>query len=97
MTKSGGNCAWLSAWAGSTGRNSTPAIPKDDPQNAKVALEGAREGIVLLKNEGNLLPLDPAKVKKIVGAGPKRRSRRHRRGGERIREAVSFGEHAGGA
>jgi beta-glucosidase len=45
------------------------SIPRDDPQNAKVALAGAREGIVLLKNAGNLLPLDPAKVRKIVVIG----------------------------
>ncbi len=46
------------------------SIPKDDPQNAAVALDGAREGIVLLKNEGNLLPLDHAKVKKLAVLGP---------------------------
>jgi beta-glucosidase len=45
------------------------SIPKDDPQNAAVALEGAREGIALLKNEGNLLPLDPAKLKSIAVLG----------------------------
>ena len=46
-----------------------PSIPKDDPENAKVALGEAREGIVLLKNEQNLLPLDRTKVKKIVLLG----------------------------
>ena len=45
------------------------SIPKDDPQSAAVALEGARQGIVLLKNQDSLLPLDPAKVKKIVLLG----------------------------
>ena len=34
------------------------------------ALQGAREGIVLLKNQGSLLPLDPAKVKTIAVIGP---------------------------
>jgi beta-glucosidase len=45
------------------------SIPRDDPQNDQVALDGAREGIVLLKNKGNLLPLDPMKVRKIVVMG----------------------------
>jgi beta-glucosidase len=35
-----------------------------------VALEGARESITLLKNEGKLLPLDPAKMKTIAVIGP---------------------------
>jgi beta-glucosidase len=35
-----------------------------------VALEGALESITLLKNEGNLLPLDGAKVKNIAIIGP---------------------------
>ena len=35
-----------------------------------VALEGALESITLLKNEGNLLPLDPAKIKSIAIIGP---------------------------
>ena len=35
-----------------------------------VALAGARESITLLKNEGHLLPLDPAKVKTIAVLGP---------------------------
>lgn len=46
-----------------------PTIAKDDPQSAAVALEAAREGVVLLKNEGGLLPLDRATVKKIVVLG----------------------------
>jgi beta-glucosidase len=45
------------------------SIPRDDPQNDQVALNGAREGIVLLKNQGNLLPLDRSKTKKIVILG----------------------------
>ncbi|GBH10391.1 Periplasmic beta-glucosidase and related glycosidases [Pseudomonas syringae pv. actinidiae] len=35
----------------------------------KVALNAAREGIVLLKNQGDLLPLDKQKVKKIAVVG----------------------------
>lgn len=35
-----------------------------------VALQGALESITLLKNDGHLLPLDPAKVKSIAVIGP---------------------------
>jgi len=35
-----------------------------------VALQGALESITLLKNQGNLLPLDPAKIKSIAIIGP---------------------------
>jgi beta-glucosidase len=35
-----------------------------------IALQGALESITLLKNEGNLLPLDPAKIKNIAIIGP---------------------------
>lgn len=35
-----------------------------------VALQGALESITLLKNEGHLLPLDPAKIKTIAIVGP---------------------------
>ncbi len=47
------------------------SIPRDNPDNDAVALAVAREGIVLLKNEGSLLPLDRSKVHNIVliGAG----------------------------
>ena len=42
----------------------------DTPEQQKVAREGATEGIVLLKNEGSLLPLDPAKIHSIAVIGP---------------------------
>ena len=35
------------------------SIPRYNQQGRLAALQGAREGIVLLKNQGNLLPLDP--------------------------------------
>jgi beta-glucosidase len=39
-------------------------------EHAQVALETARQGIVLLKNEQNLLPLDSSKARKLVVIGP---------------------------
>jgi len=47
-----------------------PAIPLLDQNSRTVALEAARSGVVLLKNSGNLLPLDKSKVKKIAVIGP---------------------------
>jgi beta-glucosidase len=52
-------------------RDQTDAsIPADDPQNAAVAQKVASEGIVLLRNAGSILPLDRAKVKRLVVMGP---------------------------
>ena len=45
------------------------SIPKDDPSSDAVALQGARESVTLLKNTGNLLPLDQSKVSKVVVLG----------------------------
>jgi beta-glucosidase len=42
----------------------------DTPEQRAIALKGATEGIVLLKNNGNLLPLDPAIIKSIAVIGP---------------------------
>ncbi len=39
-------------------------------ENREIALQGARESITLLKNEGNLLPLDPKKLKSVAVIGP---------------------------
>lgn len=39
-------------------------------QHCKTALDIAREGIVLLKNEDNALPLNPKKVKNVLVTGP---------------------------
>ena len=41
-----------------------------DPANNAVALEGAREGAVLLKNDGNILPLNKSAIKTILVVGP---------------------------
>ncbi|MCX4331430.1 MAG: glycoside hydrolase family 3 C-terminal domain-containing protein [Muribaculaceae bacterium] len=46
-----------------------PSIAMDNPDGAAAALELAREGIVLLKNEGDLLPVKPS-VKRIAVIGP---------------------------
>ena len=46
------------------------SIPENDPESGKAALAIAEEGIVLLKNEKNLLPLDRAKIKSIAVLGP---------------------------
>ncbi len=40
------------------------------PDARQVALESARGGMVLLKNQGDLLPLDRAKVKSVAIIGP---------------------------
>jgi beta-glucosidase len=47
-----------------------PGIPRYSETDRRVALQGAEESIVLLKNEGALLPLDPAKVKTVAVFGP---------------------------
>lgn len=46
------------------------SIPLLNQSGATVALEAARSGMVLLKNDGNLLPLDKANVKTIAVIGP---------------------------
>jgi beta-glucosidase len=43
---------------------------KDDPANAAISLQMARGGMVLLKNQDNLLPLSPSKIKTILVVGP---------------------------
>ncbi len=47
-----------------------PSIPRDDPASYAVNVDEARGGITLLKNTGNLLPLDPAKVRRVLVVGP---------------------------
>jgi beta-glucosidase len=42
----------------------------DTPEQQKIAREGATEGIVLLKNQNSLLPLDPSKIHSIAVIGP---------------------------
>jgi beta-glucosidase len=45
-------------------------IPRFNQTGRQVALEGARESLVLLKNDGNLLPLNKSKIKSIAVIGP---------------------------
>jgi beta-glucosidase len=57
-----------------TGLADDPPAPRstivDCPEHRALALKAAEEGITLLKNEGGILPLDPAKVKSIAVIGP---------------------------
>src|SRR5882672_1640448 len=46
------------------------SIPRFNQQGRQAALEAARESLVLLKNEGNLLPLNKGKTKSILVVGP---------------------------
>jgi beta-glucosidase len=47
-----------------------PSIPENNPESGRAALAIAEEGIVLLKNERNILPLDRTRIKKIAVLGP---------------------------
>ena len=46
------------------------SIPRYNQQGRQMALNAARESLVLLKNEGNLLPLSKGKIKSILVVGP---------------------------
>ena len=46
------------------------SIPRYNLQGREVALNAAREGITLLKNDGGLLPLSKSKIKSISIIGP---------------------------
>jgi len=46
------------------------SIPRYNPQGRQAALNAAREGITLLKNDGGLLPLSKSKTKSILIIGP---------------------------
>ena len=47
----------------------------NSPANSALALQAARESMVLLKNDGNILPLDPARKQTIAVVGPLAASR----------------------
>jgi len=46
------------------------SVPLYNAKGGEVTLEAARSGMVLLKNDGNLLPLDKTKIKSIAVIGP---------------------------
>jgi beta-glucosidase len=47
-----------------------PALSTFSTENNTVALNAAREGLVLLKNDGDVLPLNQAQTKSILVVGP---------------------------
>lgn len=47
-----------------------PSIPLNSPESGRTTLAIAQEGIVLLKNENHILPLDRERTKKIAVLGP---------------------------
>jgi beta-glucosidase len=47
-----------------------PAIPQFSQEGRAVAMQEALESITLLKNDGNLLPLDPDKIHTLAVLGP---------------------------
>lgn len=57
-------------WLDANYQQRDSAIPVLDAKNNATALDSARESIVLLKNTGNLLPLDKARVKTVLVVGP---------------------------
>ncbi len=46
------------------------SVSRFNQQGRSVALDAAREGLVLLKNDSNLLPFDRGKIKKVAVIGP---------------------------
>jgi beta-glucosidase len=46
------------------------SIPRQNTEGRQATLEAARAGMVLLKNDGNLLPLDKGKLRTIAVIGP---------------------------
>jgi beta-glucosidase len=46
------------------------AVPQDNPQGRKAALQSALEGMVLLKNDGAVLPWNRTAIKTIAVIGP---------------------------
>ncbi len=62
----------------------TAGAPIDTPEQQAVALQGATEGIVLLKNEHALLPIESRKVHSIAVIGPNAATARTGGGGSSL-------------
>jgi beta-glucosidase len=59
------------AWAGNLDKDGIRPVGQIDLEaHKKIALKSAEESVVLLKNDGNLLPLNKKNTKKIVVLGP---------------------------
>jgi len=57
------------------------SIPLANPASAEIALRVAQEGVVLLKNEGDMLPLDRSNIGSIAVIGPHAHPTTHGGGG----------------
>jgi beta-glucosidase len=56
------------------GRTPGGVEPWNDPATHELVRQVTRESIVLLRNEGGLLPIDPAKIKSVAVIGPRANS-----------------------
>jgi beta-glucosidase len=52
------------------GKKCDLSIPRYNQPGRQSARQGALEGMVLLKNQGNLLPLDPGRLRSVAVIGP---------------------------
>jgi beta-glucosidase len=68
---------------------SAPSGAIDTPEQRAIARHAAAESIVLLKNAGELLPLDPAKIKSLAVIGPNAAVARTGGGGSSLVRAMN--------
>jgi beta-glucosidase len=62
----------------------TPGGDVDTPEQRTLARKGSAESIVLLKNTGDLLPLDPSKIRSLAVIGPSAATARTGGGGSSL-------------